>query len=196
MPVSNLLSQAANALTGDASAPPEEERIIIDDARQQFLKFYLDSDTAALLPVAHLTEVLKVPIETVVPIPHMPEWVMGIYNWRSEILWMVDLAKLVGLSSWHQSSARSAVYTAIVLNVASAEEGVTPDNPGTPVGLIVSGADDIEWCNPDDLQFPPSMSISPTLAAFLRGYWLKSDEEMLAVLDSKAIVAAMPQAVD
>jgi len=62
-------------------------------AGQQFLRFHLVPDTTALLPVRQMSEVLTVPIAQVVPIPHTPAWVMGVYNWRGEILWLVDLVQ-------------------------------------------------------------------------------------------------------
>ena len=187
MPVSNVPSQALENIQLDASVPVE-----FSDAHQQFLRFQLDRETAALLPIAQLIEVLKIPLGDLVPIPHMPEWVMGVYNWRSEILWMVDLASLVGLAPWYQRSMRPSHYTAIILNADPEENDATLDNPRTAIGLLVGAVDDIEWCNTDNLQFPPSMSIPSTFAPFLHGYWLKSEAEMLAVLDSEAIIAAMP----
>jgi positive phototaxis protein PixI len=35
--------------------------------------------------------------------------------------------------------------------------------------------------------------VTPSLVPFLRGYWLKSDDEILPVIDGKAILAAMPK---
>jgi positive phototaxis protein PixI len=51
----------------------------------------------------------------------------------------------------------------------------------------------MEWCSPDGIQSPPSAPVTPELAPFLRGYWVKSSGEMLAVLDGTAITEAMPK---
>ncbi len=161
-------------------------------ANEQFLRFHLLPDTTALLPMAQLTEVLTIPRGQIVPIFHMPPWVMGAYNWRGEILWMVDLGHLVGLTPWHQQTSRASVFTAIVLQARSGR--ATPTNVKSQmIGLVVNRVEDIEWCNTDLIQSPPSSTVTPSLVPFLRGYWLKSDDEILPVIDGKAIIAAMPK---
>lgn len=51
---------------------------------QQFLRFHLVPDTTAMLPVQQMTEVLTMGVSEIVPIPQMPGWVMGVYNWRGK----------------------------------------------------------------------------------------------------------------
>ncbi|HEY9823145.1 MAG TPA: chemotaxis protein CheW [Candidatus Sericytochromatia bacterium] len=161
-------------------------------ASEQFLRFRLFPNTIALLPVPQLTEVLTIRSSQIVPIFHMPAWVMGVYNWRGEILWMVDLGHLVGLTPWHQQTSSASVFTAIVLQARSGR--ATPTNVKSQMlGLVVNRVEDIEWCNTDLIQSPPSSTVTPSLVPFLRGYWLKSDDEILPVIDGKAILAAMPK---
>ena len=162
------------------------------NASEQFLRLHLIPDTTALLPIQQLTEVLTIPIGQIVPIAHMPPWVMGVYNWRGEILWMVDLGHRIGLPPWHQQAIGTSNHTAVVLNISSYQRTST-NIKSQMVGLVVNRVEDIEWCNPNSIQSPPSAAITPELAPFLRGYWLKSTGEMLTVLDGKAIMAGMPQ---
>lgn len=61
------------------------------------------------------------------------------------------------------------------------------------LGLLVNRIEDMEWCNPDSIQSPPLSAVTPELVPFLRGYWLKSNGEILVVLDSNSIIAGMPQ---
>lgn len=158
---------------------------------EQLLRFHLAPDMTALLPLQQLTEVLNVSIGQILPISHMPTWVMGVYNWRGEILWMVDLNHLVGLTPWYQQTRNSSAHIAIVLNVRS--HNATTNNKNQMLGLVVNRVEDIEWCDPDLIQSPPASAVTPELAPFLRGYWLKSNGEMLAVLDGEAIAAVMPK---
>jgi positive phototaxis protein PixI len=163
-------------------------------AQQQFLRMHLLPDTTAMLPVQQTTEVLTIPIAQVVPIPHMPAWVMGVYNWRGEILWMVDLGQLVGFGSLHQQATSRSNYTVVVIHNSGQVPGKQQDNQKTKkvLGLLVSRIEDIEWCNPDEIQSPPLSAITPELVPFLRGYWLKSNGEILVALDSNSIFAGMP----
>jgi len=165
--------------------------IASESTSEQFLRFHLLPNTTVLLPIAQLTEVLTIPNGQIVPIFHMPAWVLGVYNWRGEILWMVDLGHLVGLTPWHQQALSSSAYTAVVLQAHSHQ--AKPSNPQNQMlGLVVNRVEDIEWCHPDWIQSPPSSTVTPELAPFLRGYWLKSNGEMLVLMDGKAILAAMP----
>lgn len=160
-------------------------------AGTQFLRLYLVPETKLLLPIDKLTEVLTIPLGQIVPIPHVPPWVMGVYNWRGEILWMIDLGQLVGLTPWHQQTVNSSSYMSVVLN--SEPNGDDSNNSGTHLGLVVTKVEDLEWCQLELMQSLPSSMMTTELASFLQGYWLKPSGEMLVVLDIEAIMAAMPK---
>jgi positive phototaxis protein PixI len=173
--------------------PLSSSALVDRSLQEQFLRCYLVPDTTVMLPVSQLNEVLTIPIGQIIPIPHMPGWVMGIYNWRGEILWMVDLGHLVGLTPWHQQMTTTPTYKAIVLHNA-VNRALSHRERSQAIGLIVSQVEDIEWCNPQEIQSPPSSAVTPGLAPYLRGYWLKSDGEMIVTLDGESILAAMPKA--
>lgn len=104
-------------LSGDSNklATTSAGKLAPNFVGEQFLRLYLDSETGALLPITQLTEVLNVPCSQVMPIPHMHSWMMGVYNWRGEILWLVDLAHLVGITPLYQQALTSSSHTVIVL---------------------------------------------------------------------------------
>ena len=163
---------------------------------QQFLRFHLLPDTTAMLPVQQITEVLTISIAQVVPIPHMPAEVMGIYNWRGEILWLVDLGQLLGLASYQQLNSRSHYTTIVIHNshqVSGKQQTSNQKTGKKMLGLLISRVEDMEWCNPDLIQSPPVSAVTPNLVPFLRGYWSKSNSEILVVLDGDSIIAGMPQ---
>ena len=163
--------------------------------KQQFLRVHLVPDTTALLPVYQMTEVLTMGISEIVPIPHMPAWVIGVYNWRGEILWMVDLGHLLGLTPLYQAISRST-YTAVVVNSAQQVSLQQPSSQTTGrkmLGLVVNRVEDMELCNPNWIQSPPQSAVGSELVPFLSGYWLKSNGEILVVLDGHSIIAGMPQ---
>lgn len=161
-------------------------------ASEQFLRFHLFPNTTALLPIPQLTEVLTIPSNQIVPIFQMPPWVMGVYNWRGEILWIIDLGHLVGLTPWYQQTSHTSSHAAVVLQAHSHQTKQT-NSQNPMIGLVVNRVEDIEWCNPDLIQSPSSSTVTPELVPFLRGYWFNSHQEMLMVLDGKAIMAAMPK---
>ncbi|PPS45521.1 chemotaxis protein CheW [Chroococcidiopsis sp. TS-821] len=164
-------------------------------ATQQFLRLHLVPDTTAMLAVNQITEVLTIPMTQVVPIPHMPAWVLGVYNWRGEILWIVDLGHLLGLTPLSQQTTYHSTYTAIVIRNAQSEKFAlgTQNTTEKMLGLLVNRVEDLESCNPDIIQSPPQSAVKPEFVPYLRGYWLKPTGEIIVVLDGNSIIAGMAQ---
>jgi positive phototaxis protein PixI len=157
---------------------------------EQFLRFHLIPDTNVMLPVRHLMEVLNIPLGQIMPIPQMPSWVMGVYNWRGEVLWMVDLGALVGLTPTHQQGLAVSSHRAVVLHPGYSD---AHSSRNQMLGLVVSRVEDIEWCNRDEIQSPPATAVTSALAPFLQGYWLKTNGDMIIALNGDSILAAMPK---
>ena len=152
----------------------------------QQLQFKLYPDSSAMLPIEQIAEVIKPSLAQITPIPQMPSWIMGVHNWRGDILWMLDLGQLVGLDSWYRHQHNCVSQAAIVFSPnrqAKSEERIY-------LGLAVAGVDDLEQCEASAIQAPNNISNS-RLASFLRGYWLKPSGEMVLALNGQAIAAAM-----
>lgn len=162
----------------------------LETEKEPFLRFHLAPNTTALLPLHHSAEVLSISQKEIVPIFFMPAWVTGVYNFRGEILWVIDLGHLLGLIPYYQQPAIGTHLTAIVLNGAlnSTANGSTKVR-NAMLGCIVSQLEAIEYCDPQQIQ-PTATTTLP----FVQGYWLKSNQEMLAVLDVAAVMSAMPDA--
>jgi positive phototaxis protein PixI len=156
----------------------------------QFLRFHLVPDTTAILPVNQITEVLTIPHNNIVPIPHMSPWVMGVYNWRGEILWVIDLGHLIGLTPWYEQGGSMADVKVIVLHEGKGKGRAKTAGVKT-VGLLVKRVEDIEWLNPDLLESPPASAVTPQLVPFLQGYWVKDDGTMLVALGSYALLQSL-----
>lgn len=162
---------------------------------QQFLRLHLMPDTTAMLAVNQISEVLTIPMTQVIPIPHMPAWVLGVYNWRGNILWIIDLGHLLGLTPLFQHTTNSSTYTAVVIRDAQ-QRRATLGNQNTSdkvLGLFVNRVEDLELCNPDAIQSPPESAVRSELVPYLRGYWLKQTGEIFVVLDGNSIIAGMTQ---
>ena len=64
-----------------------------------YLQFKLDRSTTAVLLVNFTQEVVVLPVETITPIANKPELILGLMNWRNRIIWVADLAKILGVES-------------------------------------------------------------------------------------------------
>ncbi|WP_369426732.1 chemotaxis protein CheW [Waterburya agarophytonicola] len=168
-----------------------QTQLVNKTEQKQFLRFNLYDHTKLMLPIKQITEVLKIQFSQIVPIPQMPSWVMGVYNWRGDILWMVDLGHLIGLNPWYQQNTNRSNHTAIVLS-PNKEKHNTNAEGNINLGLVISKVEDLEMCNVGEIQIPPRSTINSQLAPFLEGYWLQPQGDMIMVLNGQGIVAAMP----
>ena len=144
------------------------------DEGQKFLRFQLCPDNAALLAVDEVTAVLTIEANDVLPVPHMPACVLGIYNWRGEVLWLTDLASQIGLVCSGETNQQLTSFTAIVIQIE-----------GRFLGLAVPEVYDIEQHDPQHFHPPSPDLFSPYLSPFMKGY-LTSDRS--TVLDVAAIL--------
>ena len=174
-----------------SSQPKSNTQLINKTEKKQFLRFDLNQGSKAMFPVKQITEVLKIQFSQIVPIPQMPPWIMGVYNWRGDILWMVDLGHLIGLNPWYQEGIHRSKHTAIVLSPNKEINKKNVEN-NINLGLIVSVVDDIEICSVADIQIPQSSNINSQLKSFLTGYLVQPEGDIIMVIDGQKIVAAMP----
>ena len=148
-----------------------------------------------MLPIAQITEILKIEFAGIVPIPQMPAWVMGVYNWRGDILWIVDLGHLLGLSSWYHQIAPAVGFGECNVIVLSPNKAILGAENDLHLGLVVYRVEDIEECSLKEIQ-PTFDKTVAKIAEFASGYWSKSETEIVSILDGNAIAHAMPTLTD
>ncbi len=159
---------------------------------RQFLKFYLQSDLAVLIAIASVKELMNIPIfsgsereNRVIPMPHLPSAVMGVYNWRGEILWIINLAKLLGLNPLGSSLQSRIVRPTIVISNATA----TMLGDLKTIGFVVDTIAEIEWYEPHvDPNSVISNPFHSTLLPWLKSYWRSATGEILAELDGQILI--------
>ena len=131
------------------SVPPLHEPF-----SQRFLRFSLGS-TSGLLPLEQLAEVFTVKFVDILPVPEMPECVLGLCSWRGKMLWLVDLNQLVDDPQPYRKLELSTLV--VQLNEQF-------------LGLVVPSIDDIEQHDPETLQ-PIDVGLFPQgLLPFVKGY--------------------------
>jgi positive phototaxis protein PixI len=116
------------------------------NADQHFLSFQIGVDrdgspVNGLLSTRYLSEVLTLNTEVMVPIAGVPAAVMGVCNWRGEVLWLVDLGSVLQMPPIVYQHNAFAPYSVIVLN-----------HPTGPIGFVVELVQDMVWLNPADIQ--------------------------------------------
>ena len=147
------------------------------DTKQKFLSFNLGAKDTAVISLQHITEILQVSLTEICGVPQIPNCVLGIYSWRGEMLWLVDLEAMLGYPPLLQGSNFISKMMAIVL-----------ESEGKYLGLVVRQLMDIEWLDTQQMKPPSAELFYPTMAHFLRGYFINSDEGMIFNLDASAIL--------
>lgn len=159
--------------------------------QQQFLQFVLLPDTNLMISLSEIAAVLKIPLGQIVAIPEMATWVMGVYNWRGQVIWMIDLGQLLGFTPWYEQSVVASNHKAVIIHPSN--QNMRNSASGDLIGLVVSEVNDIELCDTNEIHSPPASAVTPELAPFLRGYWIRENGEIVVTLDADAIFAAMPK---
>ncbi|MGB3654129.1 MAG: chemotaxis protein CheW, partial [Rivularia sp. (in: cyanobacteria)] len=81
-----------------------------------YLKFFINPQTPAILSMKQTQEAMVVSVESVTPMPNMPFGILGLMNWRSRIVWVVDLPKILNLQS---PQNRPRQYSVIIVRTQS-----------------------------------------------------------------------------
>ena len=141
-------------------------------SQQKFLRCRLGSQDSGLLALIHIAEVLQIVVTEILPVPAMPECILGICNWRGKMLWLVDLNLFLDYPPLVAPEA-SIPLVAIVMQIE-----------GQSMGLVVSQVQDIEWHDPSQIQPATASLFAAKTLPFLQGYLPDADA---VVLDPEAI---------
>lgn len=146
---------------------------------QQFLCFQL-AQSQTMLPTQQLAEILSLDVSQVVPVPDMAPSLLGVCNWRGEILWLVDLSALLGFQPLYTRSLRQGKVSIIIIQ-----------HEGHMLGLAVDVIHQMVWCDSQQIQSSLTAQITPELARCLQGYWSPPQGEILLVLDAPRILHSL-----
>ena len=143
-----------------------------------YLKFHLSRQIPAVLSMRYIQEAMILPARRLTPMPNMPTPMMGLMNRRSRVVWVVDLAQLLGLAVFDAASTQQ--YMLILIQVGS-----------VPLGLAVHQVEGIVRLETAAIQSPVGQ-VSAALVPYLRGCLLQQQpqqqpQEVMLVLDAEAI---------
>ncbi len=139
---------------------------------EPYLKVQLTPQRAAVLPMEQAQEAIAIPASRVTPMPNMPESVLGLLNHKSRVLWVIDLAQLLGLQT---QALTMQQYNIAIIRIGK-----------KPLGLVVPEIKGIVRFT-NETMISPIGEVSPELTPYLRGCFIQ-DQETLWVLDPEAII--------
>ena len=69
------------------------------NSSQQFISLEVTKTLEVILSTRELDEVITLDHRIILQIPGMPNVVVGVFQWQGQILWLIDLAYLMGFQS-------------------------------------------------------------------------------------------------
>lgn len=188
--VADWLSQGVKAQSSLTITAASEQQSDL----AKFLRFYFSPEDTALLPLKNVKEVLNIPLMGILPVPHMPDCLIGIYNYRGEILWLVDLGVQLGfVPSTEFIQGMNSPNELAIQTTTVAAKGVTLTNElptltviilhndDKYIGIVVPKVVDIEMHDLQEMQYPSEDLFSPNILPFLKGYLIRSSSPVLDV---------------
>jgi purine-binding chemotaxis protein CheW len=109
----------------------------VDSPHQQYLSFLLNEDWYGL-SVYDLVEVLPPP--KITRVPSVPDHILGVINFRGEVLSTIDLKRFFGLSQGESTEDQAIVVV---------------EHAGVRTGLLVDDIGDLVNLAPEDLRGEP-----------------------------------------
>ncbi|OAB54885.1 hypothetical protein AY600_02190 [Phormidium willei BDU 130791] len=156
-----------------------------DPQTQKFLQFYIGERDFALIPVETVAEIATVRLAEVLPVPEMRSCILGVYNWRGEMLWVVDFGELLGyppLYGLRSSSSRSGSDILTSGAIAQTVAIVVEWNEQV-IGFMVPQVLDLAHYNLGHLQGADAQLFPPAIVPYLQGYFIDDQGELAIVID-------------
>jgi positive phototaxis protein PixI len=147
----------------------------------QFLSFFLTAKVQAMLPTEELGEIIKIDPSHIVPIFDLSPAVMGVYNHRGEVLWIVDVSALLNLEPLYK---QNYYYSYNVLLIKRNNQ---------VLGLAVRQVGQLVLCKTGQIRRSSFQDLPPKLAACLVGEKRTAQGENILALDGDRIVQLLNQ---
>lgn len=147
-----------------------------------FLKFQLDPQIQATIPLGYVVETLQVAADLITPIPNMPTSVLGLMNLKGRVFWVVDLPRMLALSGGGRSRQHEII---VVQSLVKTNLNPGGTNEGLLLGLSVPQIRGTLRLSADSLTAIPE-DYRLELQPYLQGQ-IRQDGETWIVLNVEAI---------
>lgn len=151
---------------------------------QVYLKFDLGAKISVVVPMTYVREAISKSLQQISPMPDMPPYVLGLMHRQGQVMWVLDLAKLLDVGGIPiPVNSPLATQDLLILRVGS-----------TAFAIAVQQIHGSVWLPAHDIQ-PSLTHAAARLSHYLSGCVLQK-QEVLFVLDAEAIVQSPLQPQD
>ncbi|MFQ3614196.1 MAG: chemotaxis protein CheW [Cyanobacteriota bacterium] len=164
---------------------PERE----PERTERYLQFQV-GQLSLLMSLQQLREVLSISPERILPVPDMSPLWLGLFSWRSEAMWLLDLPHLLGGSPFRRGEqGRASVL------LAEGQDGSVSAPSGHQDLMFGLRVDSVQtlFSFPPERILPLSLDVvHPAQKHLFQGYFLSEAGQPLLILDAQAIAQSLP----
>ncbi|MDJ0898232.1 MAG: chemotaxis protein CheW [Xenococcus sp. MO_188.B8] len=148
----------------------------------QFLSFSLTANLQAMLPTEDLGEIIKIDPSQIVPIFDLLPAIMGVYNHRGDVLWVVDLALLLELEPLYKQNYHNS-YNVLLIK-----------KQNKILGLAVCQVGHLVLCKKGQIRHSSKKELTSKLSLCLVGEKRNTQGNTILALDGDQIVQLLTEA--
>ncbi len=134
----------------------------------------LNAEAPVAIAMPAVQAVVTIPTQRITPMPNMPKHILGLVNRRSQVLWVIDLSKMLGLAALN---LRRPELHIVILEVDQQQ-----------LAFAVPHIEGVMRFMPEEV-ISPLGNFSAELVPYLQG-WLPHEHETLLVLSARSLVTS------
>jgi purine-binding chemotaxis protein CheW len=168
-------SNAANtAFRGIDLTPLEDAPRVSTPQGDLYLRFGLSGEEQFAFAATTVVEVVEILPEQITPMPNISSLLLGTFNLRGEIIWILDLRQLYGQTSTDFIGPCSVI-------VVQEGEGV--------LGLAVHAIQGMAWINAEQIEEMGNESLEEGLAQHIQGKFHTEDRPVILLAPGSIVTA-------
>lgn len=153
---------------------PQEDRV-----GEMLLRFQLGDGLNVAISLERIVETLRLPVESLTPMPNMPACTLGLMENQGKVFWVVDLAQALGLT---QGSPRTREYEIIIIDALPLDNSSTANASASGETLLLSLAvakiRSTLRLAPDEMDAATD-DVMPMLQPYVQGRFQRDGEQTL-----------------
>ncbi len=143
----------------------------------QFISLEVTKTLEVILSTRELDEVITLDYRTILQIPGMQTVVAGVFQWHGEILWLVDIAYLMGFQPLLSTGYYQQKFRVVKVKFRDSYLAILVQKVGKLINI-----------ESQEISAGKPQKINSVVEEFIRGTWTNSAGEKKMILDIEAII--------
>ena len=146
-----------------------------------FLRFDLGRDINAAMSLERIIETLRLPTQSITPMPNMPACTLGLMENQGKVFWAVDLAQALGLTG---GAPRTREYEIIIIEALPLDNSTNAaanaaNGEMLLLGLAVAKIRSTLRLDSGEIATSLPEAVPPVLEPYIQGSFQRDDNQTL-----------------